>query len=57
MLELGAGDQRIDAVISLNLDERVAIVGERHHLMTARFEHAGDDQSSRTARIDQSDAH
>jgi hypothetical protein len=57
IFKLGAGDQSLNAGIGRDLSECFALVGEGHDLMTTRFEHAGDDQSSRAARIDQGDAH
>jgi hypothetical protein len=57
MFKLGAGNQRIDRVIGLDLGERVELIGKRHDPVTARFQHAPDDQSRRAARVYQRDVH
>ena len=57
MFKLGAGDQRFDIRIDLDLVKCVALIGEGKDLVTTRCKHAGDDQSSRATGIDQSDAH
>ncbi len=57
VFELGAGDQRVDAGIGFDLDERIALIGKGKDLVAARRKHARDDQSSRATGIDQSDAH
>ncbi len=52
VLELGAGDQGLDAGVGLDLRKRLKFIGERKDLVTARFKHAADDQSRRAAWID-----
>jgi hypothetical protein len=44
-------------MISLDEEERLALIGERKDLVTARFEHAGNDQPRGAAGIDEHDAH
>jgi hypothetical protein len=51
VLELGARDQRLDARIGRDVSERFALIGKRDDLVTARFEHAADDQSRGATRI------
>jgi hypothetical protein len=52
MLQLGAGDQRLDARVGLDLSKRFKFIAERKNLVTARFKHASDDQPGRTAWFD-----
>ena len=52
VLELGAGNQRLDTGIGPDLDKRLKLIAEGQHLMPARFQHASDDQPGRAAGID-----
>jgi hypothetical protein len=57
VLELGAGNKRLDAGVGPNLDECFELIGKRNDLMAACFKHAADDQlvvrlgSTRAMRI------
>ena len=52
MLELGAGNQGVDAGIGPDLSKRFKLIGERNDIVPARFQHASNDQSRRATGID-----
>jgi hypothetical protein len=52
VFELGAGNQRVDTVIGLDLGKRFKLIGERKNIVPARFQHASHDQSRRATGID-----
>jgi len=52
VLELGAGNQRVNIEIGPDLGKCLELIVEGQHLMPARFQHASDDQPGRAAGID-----